>query len=98
MAYPNETEAVEVLDETGEAPPETTEPASRKTFFIPLENQDDAIANATPGDVVQIRIVGKDADGAVEVEFASEEAGTEDELDTLDDVMPESMGGKMMGK
>jgi len=101
MAYsdtPAAPDAANALDDSGETPPETSEPTTGKSFFIPPEYQDDAIANAKPGDVVKIRIVGKDADGAVEAECDNETSeGAGNELDTLDNAMPESFGGKMKG-
>lgn len=98
MAYSRTTDASSALDDSGEAPPETSEPASGKSFFIPAEYQDDAIANAKPGDVVKIRILGKDADGAVEAECdneSTEKTGDEDWQSSLENAMPESVGGKM---
>lgn len=81
---------------------ETTEPTGGKTFFIPPEYQDDAIKNAQPGDVIKIKIVGKDADGAVEAqcdnEVAEGEGEEEDWKSSLANAMPEEMGGKMKGK
>lgn len=104
MAYSTTTgspDAASALEDSGETPPETSEPSTGKSFFIPSEYQDDAIANAKPGDVVKIRIIGKDADGAVEAEIHNEDTenvGQEDWQTSLENAMPESVGGKMKMK
>lgn len=64
-----------------------------KTFFLPP----DVVAeygDLKPGQTLTFKVVGTDEEGNVEAEWMPEEV---DELDTLDDAMPESFGGKMKG-